>query len=719
MAGLNSQYVTSLSLEEYFVSNQSALALAGGQLFFYVDSNRTQAKDIFQLVQGSGSPPNYTYQPLPNPLRLSNSGTIVDSNGNNVSIYYYPFDQFGNEQLYYVECYDFYDNLQFTREAWPFPNGSESGGSSSSTSVGIANQLTNPQFSKVLFNPIAGLTISLVGTATTVVPVAPGWTLSVTHSNAGSVTVNQVPVAGSSAYPGNPPFTLNISGSATVTGMSLIQTLNNNPDWAAPQVAGQMGYIASSILLGPDTSVTVQYKPSNGNPVQTLLNVTNTTGSYAQSEATVQLLPAANPDTGVTGSDQIIINLLNTTSNSSISNVQIVPLTTNTSGVQYDQTPVNRQVDQMFNYYNPLIQSKPIPSYLVGWDFPLAPFQTIGTTGGPYATGANSAVYINDTTIVFQSASNAFTFAQDASGALTLNAQVNAQLAIIQYIPANNARSLMYENLCSMVQAYSNVSGGLPICVSLWATDNGSLPSTVVSNTCFVTSLDSRGHPNVVASGWTEVPQLYEFGTGLGTTTVTNTGAQSSVLTFNDYPFANWNASTLSALQSTATYFAIVVGTAQIAGGKLLKVNSISLQQGSIPTHPAAMSLGEVLAICQQYYEKSFALSTVPAQNVGVNTGEFIFNNIVGGSALQSSGSIQYKVNKYVIPSVSGLVLYNPSAANAQVRNETIAADCISTAIASSSVNSFALNTNAGTGIGAVVGDRLGIHWSSDARLGY
>ena len=122
MSGLSVMYVTGSELEDYFVSNQTGLPLAGGSVYFYVDSNRTQAKTVYELNQGSGWPPAYTYTPLPNPVVLSNTGTIMDANGNNVALYYYPYDSFGNVQLYYVEVYDSQGNLQFTREAWPYPN---------------------------------------------------------------------------------------------------------------------------------------------------------------------------------------------------------------------------------------------------------------------------------------------------------------------------------------------------------------------------------------------------------------------------------------------------------------------------------------------------------------------------------------------------------------------------------------------------------------------
>jgi len=50
-----------------------------------------------------------------------------------------------------------------------------------------------------------------------------------------------------------------------------------------------------------------------------------------------------------------------------------------------------RTIDQLFSYYlNPLLD-KPIPSYLVGWDFPLNPAQFNGSSVAAVNTGANGS----------------------------------------------------------------------------------------------------------------------------------------------------------------------------------------------------------------------------------------------------------------------------------------------------------------------------------------
>lgn len=114
---LNPSYVIAPSLQEFFIDKDSGLPLSGGQVFFYVDNGvgSNIPKDVFEL---SGDPV-FTYTPLPNPSTLSGVGTFQDGSGNDIIPYYYPFDDNGNIQLYYIEVYNSDGVLQFTRQGWP------------------------------------------------------------------------------------------------------------------------------------------------------------------------------------------------------------------------------------------------------------------------------------------------------------------------------------------------------------------------------------------------------------------------------------------------------------------------------------------------------------------------------------------------------------------------------------------------------------------------
>lgn len=711
---LDPQYITGFSLEEYFVSKSDGTPLSGGYVEFYRDDSRATAKAVYQLVQGSGTPPNYTYSALPNPLYLSGVGTIQNSGGDNVALYYFPYDENGALQLYYVKVYDQYGNLQFTREGWPNVSGTAvPPGNVNSGTTG--NEISNGQFVDVLFEAPT-LTVSYTA-GTTDVTIAPDWVLSIVASNSGSLTVTQTPINGSSAYPNNPPYTLDITPGSNITGLSLVQRFSNNPDIGAPATgAAANGFIASSILLGTGTSVTIAYAPSIGSS-QIILTANNTSGAYAQFNETNQLSPAANTDTSVVGYVDFII-VLSTSAPSSISNIQAVFVPSNSTNFGYIPDTVNRQKDYLFHYYNDLLQYKPIPSYLIGWDFPLNPAQALGSSVAAQAVGANKSYYAWDQTIVFQSADSGVTISRHASGALkTLSAPVaGTQLALVQYVPGAQAIEMLTRRKCVNVSA--NASVATVATVSLWYT-TGALPSTIGSNNSIVATLDSRGYPATQNGTWVKVGR-----SGLANNTVTSASTNAAQITigtnstteFNQYAISGWDMDGAADI-TNATFFAIVVGTASLAQNEYVLWQSISCQDGDIPTIPAPKSKIETLQDCQAYYEKSFNLSVVPAQNVGTGNGEYAtaYPSFVNVLTPYVISTIPYKVSKYATPTT--VTLYNPSAANAEIRNIVNSSDSTGAAAAYSGQNGFGLSFTGGL-TGTQPGDTVIVNWTADARLG-
>lgn len=145
MANLDSRFITTSDIDTYFVSNQTGLPLAGGIVTFYSDVNRTTLKPVYQLT---GTPGNYTYAPLPNPITLSSSGTYQDGLGNNIVPYYYPFTSTpaantGIQELYYITCVDSGFSPQFVRQGWPQAAGS---GNTPASDAEIENYIPNGQF---------------------------------------------------------------------------------------------------------------------------------------------------------------------------------------------------------------------------------------------------------------------------------------------------------------------------------------------------------------------------------------------------------------------------------------------------------------------------------------------------------------------------------------------------------------------------------------------
>lgn len=596
MSGLDERYITSLDLQPYLVNKQTGEPLANGKIYFWQDDNRLYPKTVYQL---SGAPPNYAYSPLPNPITLSATGTIVNAFGEEVSVYYYPYDQFGNLELYYITVTDEDGLDQFSKQAWP--NIADGNNPANAGEAGFNNEISNSQFVDVLFNPDETLTISFTGNSTKLVDIAPGWQLSIVHDNSGSLQISRESIAGSSLYQTNPPYVLSVVPGSNITQLRLIQKLEHNPSIWSPIVPGQLGYVNGGILIASGTGeVKLIYSPQSTGTEQTILTAANNTGAPFYFSDTTQLDVADNTDTSDTGYVNLIVDLPTSTP-TKVSSIQFLGLESDELAIPYQQQPVNRQKDYLFHYYQPKIQAMPIPSHLVGWDFALNPAQIFGDSVNLGAIGANKSAYVWDQTIAFQSVDNSIAASRTSSGALRLTASATTQTAIIQYLDAKQARKILSDNIAVNLLALSDNTNGLVGTISLWATDDVSLPNIApATNNSIVLTLDANGKPATLNGvGWEEVPR-----SSLGDATFTLTDS------LTDFNFQGWDMSG-NALVTTATYFAVVIGFASLTNAKVIDIQSVGLCSGDIATRPAPLTPDEVARQCEYYYEKSYKNSDI------------------------------------------------------------------------------------------------------------
>jgi hypothetical protein len=115
---LNPKYVLAPNLQTYFVDKETGLPLAGGIVTFYKDNSRSVLKNVYSL-EGDPDYTSASYVALDNPMTLSAVGTMVDTSGNDIIPYWYPYDDDGNIELYYITVESADAVPQFTREAWP------------------------------------------------------------------------------------------------------------------------------------------------------------------------------------------------------------------------------------------------------------------------------------------------------------------------------------------------------------------------------------------------------------------------------------------------------------------------------------------------------------------------------------------------------------------------------------------------------------------------
>jgi hypothetical protein len=133
----------------------------------------------------------------------------------------------------------------------------------------------------------------------------------------------------------------------------------------------------------------------------------------------------------------------------------------------------------------------------------------------------------------------------------------------------------------------------------------------------------------------------------------------------------------------------------------------VTLKKGA--TAPAAFvaKYEDELKTCKRYYHSTFPAGTAPAQNAGI-TGALLSSMYVSGA-----GTYAFHDNFPVIMrAVPTITTYNPSAANAQIRNTSASADYSNTSPVAS-VRGVDINatTNGSTG------NAIAVHYSADARL--
>lgn len=116
--------------------------LTNGVITFYQSDMITLKNIYYQATPGN-------YIAAPNPMTLSGAGTPMDVNGNDIILFYYPYDDdpltFNNlvSVPYFVTAYDQFETLQWTRYNFPFVADGGSGGVAVST---LDNYILNNRF---------------------------------------------------------------------------------------------------------------------------------------------------------------------------------------------------------------------------------------------------------------------------------------------------------------------------------------------------------------------------------------------------------------------------------------------------------------------------------------------------------------------------------------------------------------------------------------------
>lgn len=175
---------------------------------------------------------------------------------------------------------------------------------------------------------------------------------------------------------------------------------------------------------------------------------------------------------------------------------------------------------------------------------------------------------------------------------------------------------------------------------------------------------------------------------------------------------------------SDITQMAFIINTAPKSPGGApagaddwIRISNCNLNVGRAITPFAPVPKAQVLSEVMRRYQKSFLEATAPAQNVGAATGEFRTSATMTGAAAGTMGTVNFaqQMALTMAGAVPTCTLYNPAAANAQVRNITDGADLSASAAANIGQMGFEIQTTGSAG--TAVGETLGVHWTCDSRM--
>lgn len=117
--------------------------------------------------------------------------------------------------------------------------------------------------------------------------------------------------------------------------------------------------------------------------------------------------------------------------------------------------------------------------------------------------------------------------------------------------------------------------------------------------------------------------------------------------------------------------------------------------------------------LCERYYEKSFAVTTAPAQNVGVDTNEQYFGATAAGAVTNRWAMVPFRVLKRANPTMT---FFNPAAANAFVRDFSAAAD-YGTTSAAGNIAQRGFRVYGQGNAATAINNSVGVHWTAEAEL--
>jgi hypothetical protein len=212
---------------------------------------------------------------------------------------------------------------------------------------------------------------------------------------------------------------------------------------------------------------------------------------------------------------------------------------------------------------------------------------------------------------------------------------------------------------------------------------------------------------------------------GVDPTWGANISAQTPLANSDDNVTLSGNGATAALTAAFARYSAVFLVPAdcknialqfwsdvQLAVNDEIHITEVGLYQGMEIRDWVPRAEAHEMMIAQRYYFKSFPLLSAPAQNFGLG-GCIKWGVGVAAAVAGTWGGIKWPSRMRTTPTVT---LFNPAAANAQVRQiSATAGDCTSSA--ASNISDAGVDFTATPGATAVIGSILGVHLTADAEI--
>ena len=599
---LDPHYIPFYNIAQFIWDKESGVPLSAGTVKFWVDTQRATPKEVFRL---SGVSPNYTYTSLGAELTLGATGAFVDLSGDPVVIYAYPYDADGNIQRYYIEVFAEDETPQFVVEAAPYvfkielpPDQIISGD----------NELNNPQFVEVSFNPQAPYTYTFTAAVNEVVEVAPNW--QIVASGTGTITVERV-VLTETNTPSNPPYVLDIT-STGLGDLTLYQRLENSPRLLAGTFVS--GYFIAASEDGLQHALQMEYMPSGGALTEnTIIDETITSdGSYNVLQGNLEITGTINPDPATTGYVDVQI-IIPVGAHIRVSSFQIVQVNTGIN-VLFGELSTQKQKNQLFQYYENQTVQQSRDNLLVNWgNVKISQFRATSL-----ANVASQCSYVADQTILYQTGANKFQFGISEVDNFVLKPQAAAtdcRFALIQYIQPATINGYSGYYLSSLIRALletiQDTTTRLKVRL-IWRAD---APPTIGATEPI--SSWANGTDPTFSAGWTavvplndpaySVSELFESTLGEDTMPPYTFDQMQMPNTGNDL-FVGLVVYIMDALDSTT------------GDEDLFYLGRMSLTNTQFGVDANPVTFDQNLINCEYYYEKSYDEGTLPgtATDVGI-----------------------------------------------------------------------------------------------------